>query len=156
MSIYDGTLRYWWVPTISDEAAPTVAEIGAGTELTAYTPKDGYRPGAGDTRVDEGALDTEFDAKAIGTFNNDGFELMLFRDKPDAAAFTLFKNGAVGYVVALPLKGTGSVAADDVAEVYPAEAGRWRPQNSASNTKQKGAVTIGVTDTPDIDAVVAA
>jgi hypothetical protein len=32
----DGRLRVWWVPTIADTAAPTVAEITAGVDITCY------------------------------------------------------------------------------------------------------------------------
>lgn len=159
MSVYEGVFRIFWVPSgggIANASAPTVAEITAGTEVTDYVPKDGWRPNVRNNRVDNTSLSTTFDAEQMGSHGAQ-LSVTFKRDFPDEAAWDLFKTrGASGHLVALPLKGSGAVAAADAAEVWPVEAGAPVPQNTAANQQQRFSVDFAVTAEPTLTAVVAA
>ena len=59
---YDGNVRLFLVDTIADIDAPTVAEIGAGTEITTSVPKDGWSVQNAPSKVDTGNLSTLWNA----------------------------------------------------------------------------------------------
>lgn len=66
----DKRYKAWWVPGaagITNIAAPTVAEIGAGTDITPFLPRDGFDPGISPSRVDNGDLVTGIDRTVPGS-----------------------------------------------------------------------------------------
>lgn len=153
---YEGVMRVFWVPSIANISAPTVAEIDGGTEITSYVTKDGLSTNPSFNKIDTGNLSTAFDSEIQGSWGL-GMQLTLLRDDTTDTAWDLFtSHGTAGNVVKLPFKGSGTVAAADVAEVYPAEASIAIPDNTAANARQTATVDIAVTDEPDLNAAVAA
>lgn len=57
---FDGNMAVWLVPAIANPAAPTVAEITAGTDISCYLTPDGYAPTAEQATItDERLCSTE-------------------------------------------------------------------------------------------------
>src|SRR4051794_37034610 len=118
MSKYNprGNNKVYFVPTIASQAAPTVAEITAGTYLG-----KGLREMTGfetqTSRISEPVMHSTVDPQIAGeqTFG-DAQIVMLQSDStttdPDstelAAAYTALADGALGNIVAIPFGGVVS------------------------------------------------
>lgn len=153
---FDGNMRVFVVDSIADEAAPTVAEIDAGTEITSFIPKNGWGASNSANRVDTGDLSTLYDSEVLGTWKIT-LDLTILRDDTTDTAWDEFQtHGAQTHIVVLPFKGTGSVAASDVCQVYPVETGQATPNQSAANERQTASVPLAVTGEPSLDGSVAA
>ena len=77
--VHDGLTKVYWVTTISSQAAPTVAELNAGTSLAAFLKKDGLNISLSQNMVDNADLEDTFDAQGVGTYGG-SMELTIFRD----------------------------------------------------------------------------
>lgn len=153
---YEGKTRVFWVDTVSNIDAPTVAEITAGVDITTFLPKDGLAHNQTFSKVDRSNLSSEFDAEGQATWGIPS-SLKILRDDVTDTAWDLFTTHATaGFLVKLPFKGTGAVAAADVAEVYPCEASIAVPMGTAANERQMAAVDLAVTSEPSLSAAVAA
>lgn len=153
---FEGVYRVWWLTTISDTSAPTVAEITAGTEITSFLMKDGFATNPSFNRIATGDLSTAFDSEIQGSWGV-SIELNVLLDDTTNTAWDLFtSHGTAGYLLVLPFKGTGSVAESDDARVFPAEASIAIPNNTAANARQTATVNIATTAEPELDAAVAA
>lgn len=53
---FDGNMAVWLVPTIANPAAPTVAEIAAGVDISCYLTPDGYAPTADQATITDDRL----------------------------------------------------------------------------------------------------
>lgn len=154
--VWEENTTVWWVPAIADRSAPTVAEIEAGEDLTSFVPKDGIQFGFSDNTVDIGAIDTSFDAQVMGSWGA-GLTISFFRDDEDDLAWDTLPRRSVGNFVIRTNKASGAepAASDDVM-VFPVQTGQRIMNDSGANEKQRFSVTCAVTDTPDLDAAVAA
>ncbi len=155
--VYDKYTKVTWVTTLSSITSPTAVQLNAGTDLTAWIPKDGVRPSTSQNTVDQGDISTQFEAKSIGTFSED-FELMFFRGTPlvDDDAWELIEINTVGWLVLRRMiSASGVYAAAQLVEVRPAQMGQKQMANSAANENQKFSVKFAITDEPTLDAVVA-
>jgi len=153
---YDGNVRLFLVDTIADIDAPTVAEIGAGTEITTSVPKDGWSVQNAPSKVDTGNLSTLYESEVMGTYKLN-CELTILLDDADSTILDLFAvHGDAAYIVELPYKGTGAVAASDVSHVFPIESGKATPNPTAANERQTAMVPIAVTAEPSLNGAVAA
>lgn len=150
--VFDGTMHVYFCPTVVSKAAPTVANITAGEDITAFLPKDGLSFSPTDNRVDTGDMSTLFDSQIMGTY---GYELSLtmFRDDTDDLAWETFTHKEEGFLVFSPF---GPAGAADPVHVFPVEAGQRQLANSAANERQTFTVQFAVTSEPALDAVVAA
>lgn len=159
--VHEEHIRVFWLDTDPTSAnAPTVAEITAGEDITAYLIPEGLEINPSNNRVDDGSLLSKFVGQAMGTF---GYapRLMLKRKLTDGgeAAWTLFgEHGVTGALVIFRDLGPAvAVAAAQKCEVYPGcETGAPEIQNTAANTTQRFGVPIAVSETPDLTATVAA
>jgi Tfp pilus assembly protein FimT len=148
------SLRVYWVPTIANIAAPTVAEIGAGTNLTDYVPVEGVNTDMTENEVTTAMLGDSFIVSDPGTWSaRNEVTFMRHITATDDDAWTLFVTNQIGNFV---IARFAAAAAAARVEVYPARSGRRRMQASAENTHQRFLVTLYGTDTPNFDAVVAA
>lgn len=155
--VFDGNYKVYWLATPpADAAAPTVAELTAGTDLTAFIPKDGFKPGVSNNRVSGGSLDELFLDESMGTWNSQlSIDYYLDKVTADNTAHTTFVQGATGAVVAV-WDGGGAVAASK-AFVWPdVECGEPVPMNTAENARQKGTAEFAVRKAPNFHATVAA
>lgn len=148
---HDPTLVYW-LPAAT-MAAPTVAEITAGTELTDQLVADGVDFGGGNrNNASQAMLGGAFVAEKPGTWGANG-KLTFARDDGVDAAWALFMDRPEGYIL---ISRFGPAAATAKVEVYPVQAHKPSPMASAENEYQKFEVQFGVTSEPEYEAVVAA
>ena len=82
--VFDGNYKVYWLDTApADSSAPTVAEITAGTDLTSFIPKDGFKSGVSNNRVSGGSLDERFMDESMGTWSSQ-LSIDFFLDKVTA------------------------------------------------------------------------
>lgn len=94
--IADGEVRIVFATTIANTAAPTVAEINAGTNITPFlasldTPLEGEAVPAPD-------LSSAFNKTVAGPYGANGSG-EFYRDDTTDTAFTLFPRLTTGYLV---------------------------------------------------------
>lgn len=153
--VHDGKTRVFWVPTIANKAAPTTAELNAGTSLAGFLRKDGLNVNLSQNMVDNADLEDTFDAQDIGTFGG-SIDLTMFRDDTTDTAWNLMVYGTSGYIVIRQgVAFSTAWTAAQKAQVYPARMGQKRPTTPAANEQVTFAVTMAITDTPNLEATVA-
>jgi hypothetical protein len=151
---YDTLTRVDWVVTIANTAAPTAAELNAGTNLSTFVSKDGVQPGLSSNNVDVANISSNFDAQVVGSYGGT-LNLRGFRKSTDTF-WTLQVYGTIGHVVIRrgTLYSTAYSAAQKV-EVYPAQMHEPIPDNSAANTSVMFTAPFAITGTPQLKATVA-
>lgn len=153
---YEHFTRVDFVPTITAIAAPTVAQLNAGDELSDLLTKDGLQTPSSQNMVDNGTLADRFDAQGVGTYGGT-ITLKMRRESASDAAWAEFGWKEAGYIVVRRgLAYDAAWAAGQDVEVYPAESGQKVMDPSAANANQTFTVTLAVTSEPDMEAIVAA
>ena len=152
----DGKTLVYWVTTIANKAAPTVAELNAGTRLSGFLTKDGLNINLSPNNVDNADLEDTFDAQDVGTYGG-SIELTMFRDDTTDTAWNLAVYGTAGYLVVRegPLAST-AWAANQKAQVFPARMHEPLTMPPAGNEQRKFKLPMPITDTPNQKATVAA
>lgn len=154
--VHEGNTKVAWVTTISNIAAPTVAELTAGTDLSELLTKDGLSTPGSQNMVDSSTLADTFDAQRVGSWGG-GISLTGFRDAASDTFWDLAVYGTEGFLVVrrgIPYD-TAWTAGQDV-EVYPAEMHEPAPNNTAANEEVRSTLAMAVTSQPNKRAVVAA
>ena len=156
--VHEGNTKVAWVTTIADIDAPTVAELGAGTELSTLLTKDGLQTPDTQNMVDSSTLADTFDAQVVGSWGG-SITLTGFRNSTDADddLWNLAVYGTNGYLVirrGLPYD-TAWTAAQKV-EVYPAEFHEPVMNQTGANEEARFTVGCAVTSQPSKRATVAA
>ena len=149
--------RVYAVTTIASIAAPTVAELNAGTDITAFLTKDGLKMGPANNTIDDDGLDSSFIPKVPGSY---GFDIELMLKRKDAGgdtAWNLFKtrNAAMNIVVRRLVAYTTAWATSQKVEVYPVATMALIPNDSGPDTRHLFTAPFAVTATPNLDATVA-
>lgn len=152
--ISNGEVLIFWVVTIADTTAPTVAEIAAGTDITPFlssmdTPLDG-------DAVDSSDLSSAFNKTVAGKFGG-SVNASMYRDDTADTAFDLFPRNTTGFAVIRRFGGSGVaiMAADDV-DVWNLRVITRSDVALDDNTVQSFEVNFATLDEPDIDVAVAA
>lgn len=150
----EGNVKVYWLPTVASKAAPTVANIAAGTNLTPFLPTTGTDITWTQNNASLPMLDESFTVEQIGT-ESASITLTFTRDSvtADDDAWELFDRGLEGYLL---ISRFGTPVATSRAEVYPVAAHRAVPLSPAENELQQATVQLAVRDTPELNAVVAA
>jgi hypothetical protein len=153
-----GEIRYWWVTTIANIAAPTAAEITAGVDLTPFGIRDGLSTPRGANVVDTSDVSNKDNTQDVGTRDNGPITISAHRDSvtgSDTFWNTLVED-TVGYVVVRRFGGStlAAIAAQKV-EVYPAIVATVAPVDIAENQSQRVLATIAITRAPNLRATVA-
>lgn len=131
--INDGMTKVSFVATISSAAAPTVAELNAGTALESFLTPDGLGMEFGNDSVDVTALSSTYNAELPGR-QTVSTELTLKHQGDTAAPFSTFAGKPEGYIVVRRnLAATTAWTAAQTAEVYPVQIGTRRRQAPAAN-----------------------
>lgn len=161
-----GELRLSFVPSVANIHAPTLAEITAGVDLTAFlkrdgldTPKDGNTASAAD-------VSSPYNKTTTGTFGGDPITLNLYRDSvpaQDTAWSTLVPpkgdapDGTPGFLIVRRFGGSAVAFAEgqDV-EVWPVAVNSRTMDKIAENENQSFTAMLAVPEEPDDEAVVAA
>jgi hypothetical protein len=152
----EGNSLLYYVPSIANKAAPTVAELNAGTNLTAFVPPDGWNPTTTQNNVDIASLADTFDVMVIGT-EGGPITVTFQRDNSADTAWNLFTRGLAGFFAFREgiSKDTVWTAAQAV-QVYPIQAHHPIANQTARNAARTFNVTVAVTSEPNRKAVVAA
>lgn len=152
--------RVHWLPgedAVAAIAAPTVAEINAGTDITCFLTKDGLNPGGTTNKIDQAGLCSRLDAQGIGSVGYD-MSLKAFRDNAAGGddAWDLFEWNSPGtLVVRRGVAYATAFAAAQKVEVYVGASGEPVPAGSAANAQQTFEVPIAVAEA-QLKAAVAA
>jgi len=154
----DGQVRVAYVPTIANNAAPTVAELNAGILLQSTLTADGLIGFEATTaEVDTTSLASTFNTKNIGRDDYSGTMLRLKKQTLGADTIrNTLTRGTAGYVVIRRgLAETTSWASSQAVEVYPIICGRRKELTPTANSVLKYEVPTPITAAPSPDATVA-
>lgn len=156
-SLTDGRTRVMWVTSISNIAAPTVAELNAGINLTSLITPDGvvgFEPDTAD--VDTSALDSTFDTKVAGRAGFSGTLLRLKKQTGTDTVYNALVRDAAGYVVIRrDITAATANTVGDKDEVYPSVLGEVRNLAPEGNSIHKYEVPVKISTTPNLRATVA-
>lgn len=151
--ISNGEVKIWWVTTIADTTAPTVAEIGAGTDVTGFmssldTPLDG-------NAVDSSDLSSAFNKTVAGKFGGN-VNAQMYRDDTDDDAFILFPRNTTGFLVIRRFGGSDvAVGAGDEVDVWPLRVITRSDVPLDDESVQAFTANFAALDEPDIAVTVA-
>jgi hypothetical protein len=154
----DGQVRVAFVPAIANIAAPTVAELNAGTLLHQTMTGDGLIGFEATTaEVDTTSLASTFSTKTIGSDEYSGTMLRLKKQTvgADTIRSTLTRGTAGNIVVRRGIAETTAWASSQQVEVYPIICGRRKEISPVRNALLKYEVPTPITSAPNPDAVVA-
>jgi hypothetical protein len=159
---YDGNMAVWLVPTIANTAAPTVAEITAGVDISCYLTPDGYAPTAEQATItDDRLCSTETFGQPgrktrglalTGIDNTNSTNEALFNDLVDTLV-----EGTVMYVVrrrGLPYE--TAIAAAQQVSVLPIKPGMKQDVPGEQNSVIRSTWPCFVVGTGRDDVAVAA
>jgi hypothetical protein len=148
--------RIWWAASITSKTAPTVAELAAATDISAFVPKDGLKIGSTNNKVKNDDITTAFMSEIPGSYGN-ALTLTCFRDDTTDTAWTLFQTrNTVGFlIIRRMIAVTTAVAIGQKVEVYPGATGQPTLHDTAENERVKFGVDIMVSAPPALVATVA-
>jgi hypothetical protein len=155
----DGYVKVWSVPTIANIAAPTTAELNAGTNLAGLLTKDGLQGFTPDTgTVDTTALNSVYGTNAPGLVALSKGSL-VFKAQTQATE-TIRQVFVSQYTTNIVVRRNGKLetaawAATDWLEVWPIKCGARIDGQFASNEVQKFSVEIFFYIAPNQSAVAA-
>lgn len=129
----------------SSTLAPTVAEYGAGVDLTPITPVDGVQFNPTQNNASLAMLGDSFVTEEPGTWGL-GLTLQFVRDDTSDLAVTTFAYNTAGFIVVSPFGTT--VAAGVKVDTYPVRSHKPVPMASAENEYQRWQVMFAVTKAP--------
>lgn len=151
----DGNVRVQLVATIANIAAPTVAELNAGTHITGFVSKDGLTTPADQNNVDVGTLAETFNAQVPGTFGG-AVEITGLRDNSADTLWNLITYGLSRYVVVRRGVPTATAyAAAQTVEVYPCQFHEPVPDQTGGDEVGRFTISAPVASQPNLKAVVA-
>ena len=153
--VSEGRTNVYWCTTVANKAAPTVAEITAGTSLAGFTSKDGLQVNINGNKVDSATLAETFDAQVAGSWGAD-VTLTMFRDNATDTAWNLSVYGTNGFLVIDRFRLAGVLpSAGNKVEVYPGQMLQPAPGNTAANEVVTFSLDIAITSQPNLSATVA-
>lgn len=166
---FRGRGRVVFCPTIADPSAPTVTEVGAGTDLTRNMLPDGLDTPLTGNVIDASDASSLFNKQALGSYGGDAIQFQFHLDsKPaDNVAWTTLARETTGFLVVTrwgwaqdPTTGLGTPSGTptlaDKCEVYPVTVSTRAPASTADGQTNRATASLAVTDEPEQDAVVAA
>jgi hypothetical protein len=150
-----GNTRYFWVPTLANPAAATVAEITAGDELSDDIFEiNGFE--FNNTPAEAQDMGSSFDKKVPGTDAVADSNMTMHQEDDDDTLQTALAKGNEGFVVIF-VRGTAGAnpAAADEYEAWPAIIASNTNLHTAGNETAKYRVTYTLTEPPVTGAVAA-
>jgi hypothetical protein len=154
----DGQVRVAYVAAISNQAAPTVAELNAGILLQSTMTADGLVGFEATTaEVDTSALDSTFNTKNLGRDDYSGTLIRLKKQTvgADTIRSTLTRTTTGYIVIRRGIASSTAWASTQQVEVFPIICGRRKEITPTANSVMKYEVPTMVTAAPSPDAVVA-
>lgn len=151
----DGMIRIVVVSSIANIAAPTVAEIGAGTNITNFVTKDGLSVPANQNNVPNASLAETFDSELPGSFGGT-LTLTGIRDAATDTFWDLVVYGTATHLwVRRGIATATAVAASQKCEVYPITWHEPIPLQTAPNEQGRFTAAAPVRSQPNLKATVA-
>lgn len=143
-----GKTKIYFVPSISNLAAPTVVEINAGTRLDAQLNEiNGFS--FANTAIDTPDMAQAFVSKIPGEDTTADSNMTFYEDSATNPISTLLAKGTSGNVVIFPTGTAGaSPAAADKAEVWPTIVASNSRQYTVANEAAKFQVVFTNTTAP--------
>jgi hypothetical protein len=151
-----GITKYHFVPTVAALAAPTVANITAGTALTGQIAEtNGFM--FSNSPIQTPDMDSTFVSQIPGEDTSEDSGLVFYEDKATNPIRTALAKGTNGYIVIFAAGYAGaSPAASDKCEVWPVTVSSNSRKYSSGNEAAQYEVKFACTAPPAQDAVVAA
>jgi len=151
----DGMIRIQVVATIANIAAPTTAELNAGTNVTNFVTKDGLTVPANQNMVDNSSLAETFDSQVVGSFGGP-VTLTGIRDAATDTFWDLVVYGTNTHVVVRRGVATATAyASSQDVEVFPIQWHEPIPTQTASNEQGRFTATAAVRSQPNYKSVIA-
>lgn len=153
--VIDGRVKVAWCTAIASIAAPTTAELNAGTALQTLIRPDGLEVTPATGAVDSSNLGSKFTTEKAGR-RKFAVQIGFHHDSPTDTAYNLFVYGASGYIVIR--RGTDATtawASSDKVEVYPVECGEAMQEKPAVDTNWDFTTPFFLNADPNTRAVVA-
>lgn len=147
---FDGMMRVVWAPTIANIAAPTVAELTAGVDLTPRLLPDGLNTPVDTGEVDTSKMSSTANSARVGRRNFSGLSVKYVRgtEDGDTEVEEALVYGATGYlVVRRDIAYATAIAASQRVEVYPSQCKEPNPDSPGPDALQ--AVEVGFTNTSE-------
>lgn len=153
--IIDGRVRVTFATSISNVAAPTVAELNAGTNITSYITPDGLDIGMETGGVDTSNLASTFTTMRAGR-KKPGISITFHHDSPTDTPYNLFPYRTTGYIIVRRgVDTTTANATSDKCEVYPVESGEATQAKPSVDATWDFTIPFFVMSDPNTRAVVA-
>lgn len=153
----DGRIRIYSVPSIANIAAPTVAELNAGVDLSGLMTPDGlvgFEPDTGD--VDNSKINSTFNTTSAGRVSFSGTMIRMIKQTgTDTVYNTLVYGFATNIVVRRDVTSSTAWATSDKVEVYPVQCGEVRNVAPEQNAVHKYEILTKITTQPNLRATVA-
>lgn len=152
--IFQGNSNIWYSATLGDQEAPSVAEIGAATELTNDV---GEVNGFGETSnyVDVPVAGRRRVARIPGTIHSEDSDLLIWCKtegdtlratlKPDVTGFIIIRQGIVS---------TEPIGEGDVVHVYPIVVSNTPFQRPLGDTAASWRVQVAISGAISVDVEV--
>jgi hypothetical protein len=155
--IIDGFIKVWSVPSISNLAAPTVAELNAGVAYEMNLTQDGLTGFASTTNwVDNAALGSTFDTRLPGTVSFGDMALTFkWQSGSDGIYNTLVYGYQTNIVIRARVLRATAWTIGQLVEVYPVTCGQFSRAEYERNTLARFTVPVGLNAEPQLRAVVA-
>jgi hypothetical protein len=157
-ALNDGAIRIFSVPAIANIAAPTVAELNAGVDLSNLVAPDGLVGFEADTAaVDTAKINSTFNTQSPGRSSWSGTLLRLFRQ---TGTDTVFNTLVRGFTTNIVVRRAGILytVAWTIAQpvmVYPGSCGEMRPLAPEANSAERYEVPYFISPQPNQRATVA-
>jgi len=148
---FEGMLKVSFVPTITSIAAPTVAQLTAGTPLEQDLLPDGLSTPSDTASIDNSRMNSTFTTAIVGRRSFTGITVKYIRgtSTTQTAIAAALIYGANGFLVVRRDKlSTVAWTVADKVEVYPVQVGELNPDSPAPNTLQAVEVPMMVTLEP--------
>ena len=154
----EGTMEIFLVPTVANTAAPTAAELNAGSAIHGQMIGDLALPFAGSV-TDAADMSSRFNKTATGDFGGSEGSFTIHKEQAlaDDTVFTALARDVTGYlaVAVRGLAAAGTWAIGDEVDLWPVTV-LSREIQYARNQTTRAAVAVAITDTPTEDFVLVA
>jgi len=153
--IIDGRVKVTWATAIANVAAPTVAELNAGTALQGYITPDGLDITPSTGKVDISNLGSKYTTNRAGRRAFD-VTIKFHHDSPTDTPYNLFPYNTDGFlIVRRGVDATTAWGSGDKVEVYPINTGEAMQEKPAPDGTWDFSSPMFVSNDPNTRAVVA-
>jgi hypothetical protein len=145
-----GNSEVWMVTTIASPAAPTAAELNAGTDMTAVLQLLPSIPRTANL-VDISDLSDKFEARQVGTRGGDQLQFTVLRDDAGAESeLAAVAEDTVGFIAigrkALATPGTWAIG--DEVDVFPVTIASDADGDPGRNDADTAVISAAITANP--------